>query len=745
MNVNQIIEGSAEEVLKTLPDESVNCCISSPPYWALRDYGVAGQLGLEPTFEEYISKLCDIYDEIKRVLRKDGTCFVNLGDTYSAKGTGRGQSNQSANKGDKCDGFRSSKYLNQDKIDTTYLAPAKSLCLIPQRFAIEMVNRGWILRNVIIWCLGGSTRLYVRSQKGDMPMTIKDMARLNPSTVKLWNGKQWTQLTKIKKQKRADGIQITLRSGEVITCTPEHKWPTLYGLKNASELKIGDILNCCKLPQPDLFSSPQYIPAEDVGWMLGFYLAEGSIDPTNTIQFSVHSEETQAFLLIRQVAERYGAAFRIHRHKGKSATICVDGKVFRSVIKTYISGKTAYKKHLSVNCWQRSDVFLHHLLLGYLAGDGHYEGKNHRWRLGFTRNYNLEKDIRTICARLNLPLTLNKAISKFNGKEYKSFRGEVRTGGNVKKPRNEIVKIEKAKGRIFYEIGVKDDPHLFALASGVLTHNSKPNPMPSSAKDRFTVDFEYVYFFVRSRRYWFEPQYEPSITPSGESTGNTLGTVDLNNKKGWGKPDPNYTQSPLGRNKRAVWIIPTQPFAEAHFATFPEKLVEPMIKAGCPEFVCTKCGKAREKIYDIPYDKDHPRYNEWLKSQSLNTKYNGKQPTADGKGGRGYGSELIRYYTEIWGQKSSAKIYKGYTDCGCGVEFKPGIVLDPFAGSGTVGLVAAQQRRDYIMIELKPEYIEMMKRRINTAETGVPVKEQKAGQMALLTPKTAIDTNEFLL
>ena len=85
MEVNKIICGDALEVLKTLPDNSISCCISSPPYWALRNYDVEGQLGLEPTFEEYLDKLLNIYDEVKRVLRKDGTCFVNLGDTYGTQ------------------------------------------------------------------------------------------------------------------------------------------------------------------------------------------------------------------------------------------------------------------------------------------------------------------------------------------------------------------------------------------------------------------------------------------------------------------------------------------------------------------------------------------------------------------------------------------------------------------------------------------------------------------------------------
>lgn len=86
---NQIILGDSLEVLKTLPDECVDCVITSPPYWNLRDYGVAGQLGLEPTFQEYIEKLCVIFDEVKRVLKPTGTVWANLGDTYSGNKEGK--------------------------------------------------------------------------------------------------------------------------------------------------------------------------------------------------------------------------------------------------------------------------------------------------------------------------------------------------------------------------------------------------------------------------------------------------------------------------------------------------------------------------------------------------------------------------------------------------------------------------------------------------------------------------------
>jgi len=444
--VNKIICGSALEVLKKMPAKSVNCAISSPPYWGLRSYGTdpqiwggdkdcehtwqvtpprrsrsgkdattekqksntgaqyeaqggnlcskcnawRGELGSEPTLEFYIDHLCDIYDEVKRVLRPDGTCWVNLGDTYGGEGTQRSSGGRAGFAMNEDSGKRVKKGIKE-----------KSLCLIPQRFAIEMVNRGWILRNVIIW--------------------------------------------------------------------------------------------------------------------------------------------------------------------------------------------------------------------------------------------------------------------------------------------------------------------------------HKPNPMPSSAKDRFTVDFEYVYFFVKNKKYFFEPQYEPyqydgrrdtTLKPTGKYPGGrTPQKMEREPMERW----PN----PLGRNKRTVWAIPTQPFPEAHFATFPEKLVEPMIKAGCPEFVCTKCGKAREKIYEPSL--------EYAKKLGTWTEDTDKDPEL--RASIGFAANTKKHSCTADYQ------VKGYSDCGCGEKFRPGIVLDPFMGSGTVGLVAAQNRRDWIGIELNQEYIEMAKKRIEAAETGVPVAEQREGQMPLFEGK----------
>lgn len=141
IKTNHIFKGDAKSILKSLPGESVDMVMTSPPYWALRDYHVKGQLGLESNFEEYILKLCDVFDEVKRVLKEHGTCWVNLGDTYSGNSTGKTDIKYS----------EYMKYQQRKLQKRSNGYPEKSLCMIPLRFAVEMVKRSWILRNVIIW------------------------------------------------------------------------------------------------------------------------------------------------------------------------------------------------------------------------------------------------------------------------------------------------------------------------------------------------------------------------------------------------------------------------------------------------------------------------------------------------------------------------------------------------------------------------------------------------------------------
>lgn len=124
---HSILCGDALQQLRTIPDNSVHCCVTSPPYWQLRDYGVPGQLGLEPTIQEYVASIRAVFAEVRRVLRKDGTCWVNLGDCYASGGHG-GDTGKSKTGG-----------------------KPKDLCGIPWRVAFALQDDGWYLRSDIIW------------------------------------------------------------------------------------------------------------------------------------------------------------------------------------------------------------------------------------------------------------------------------------------------------------------------------------------------------------------------------------------------------------------------------------------------------------------------------------------------------------------------------------------------------------------------------------------------------------------
>jgi DNA modification methylase len=140
--------GDALEVLRTYPNDSFDVCITSPPYWGLRDYAVAGQLGLEKTPEEYVANLVSVFREVKRVLRSDGTLWLNLGDSYAAsvKGTGGHQSLKVQIKG-----RRNFQEFESGPRKFDHGLKPKDLVGIPWRVAFALQADGWYLRSDIIW------------------------------------------------------------------------------------------------------------------------------------------------------------------------------------------------------------------------------------------------------------------------------------------------------------------------------------------------------------------------------------------------------------------------------------------------------------------------------------------------------------------------------------------------------------------------------------------------------------------
>lgn len=137
-----LIQGESLEILKTLPDASVHCCVTSPPYWGLRDYGVDGQLGLEATPEEYVEKMVAVFREVKRVLRDDGTLWLNLGDSY--------MSNPRMDNEDVKYGPGRNRIDNPNRHKIPGLKP-KDLVGMPWRVAFALQAEGWYLRCDIIW------------------------------------------------------------------------------------------------------------------------------------------------------------------------------------------------------------------------------------------------------------------------------------------------------------------------------------------------------------------------------------------------------------------------------------------------------------------------------------------------------------------------------------------------------------------------------------------------------------------
>ena len=138
----RILVGDCLERLRTLPDASVHCVVTSPPYWGLRDYGVQGGIGLEPTLQEHLETIVTVFREVRRVLRKDGTLWLNYGDAYAGGGRGGGAegSKQSTNVGSR---------IGPSPI-TRGLKP-KDLVMMPARVALALQDDGWWLRSEIVW------------------------------------------------------------------------------------------------------------------------------------------------------------------------------------------------------------------------------------------------------------------------------------------------------------------------------------------------------------------------------------------------------------------------------------------------------------------------------------------------------------------------------------------------------------------------------------------------------------------
>jgi DNA modification methylase len=207
---------------------------------------------------------------------------------------------------------------------------------------------------------------------------------------------------------------------------------------------------------------------------------------------------------------------------------------------------------------------------------------------------------------------------------------------------------------------------------------SKTNPMPSSVTDRLSLTYEVVYFLVRSKAYFFDLD---AIREAHTSSRAKRARPPRNIAAGWAGPLASPREGlrraqaegrpghPLGKNSGDVWRIATQGFSGAHFAVWPEELVRRPLLATCPEKVCTACGR--------------PWRRRALRSRDLPA--------------------------ELEGVVTAPEVRP---DCRCGAPTACGVVLDPFFGTGTTGVVAAGYGRDWLGVELNPKYAQMARERL---------------------------------
>jgi DNA modification methylase len=228
---------------------------------------------------------------------------------------------------------------------------------------------------------------------------------------------------------------------------------------------------------------------------------------------------------------------------------------------------------------------------------------------------------------------------------------------------------------------------------------AKPNPMPESVTDRPTKSHEYIFLLTKSARYFYDAHsiYErATIGETGPETS-SVGLKHLQGPRFSGNNGHNLGECNGSRNKRSVWRVATNPYPDAHFATYPPDLIKPCILAGTSaRGCCADCGAPWERMIEHPDFANQPK----------------RQTSKDAHLRNGDRTSAGQAWQE-WRNQNPSTTLGWQPTCKCEAAIVPCTVLDPFAGSGTTGMVALEIGRRAILIELNPKYVALIEARTN--------------------------------
>lgn len=435
-----------------------------------------------------------VMSECRRILKPTGLLWLNIGDTASGSGGAGGDYNAGGAK-------EGRPKWKQGKTGL----PNMTWCNIPARVSTMMLFDEWLLRSEIIWdkCLSGGTKVYAKTPFGEGPRPLDDLWRKRHLPIEVWTGEMWTPIRSWRQVERPEegSLEITLRSGEVIGCTHDHIWMVADRQVEAKDLIVGMTLDSTTLPQPSPPTSPALLSDNEIGWFIGFYMAEGNKQPEHGLVFTVHADEVEFAKRIITTVEALGGTATFTT-RGNVGRVNCFGRIPRAAVETYVSGDTSKTKHLTWHCWQRSNKFLMALLHGWLDGDGHFEAANGRFIGNITDNDKWISDLRTIANRLHpYSFRARRSINHNQHGEFPGWKWELRQDQRQRRTSDtQIVAISKGRARKFYDISL-DAPHVFALASGVISHNCIERREDLKHVRRVRPAHEMIYCFAKHKGY----------------------------------------------------------------------------------------------------------------------------------------------------------------------------------------------------------------------------------------------------